>query len=102
MRSGRRQNVGRRSVERELAVQEGEDVGGFVGLATRRLALPVAGLGLDAHEDRVLVAAAGRGLQARRELAGVAGVDAAVLLAGLDQRGGIARAVDDVVVRRVR
>ena len=39
----------------ELPVQEGEHVGGLVGLPADRLALAVAGLGLDPHQHRVLV-----------------------------------------------
>src|SRR3546814_9391621 len=73
-------------VEGELAGEEGEYVGSLLDLLGGGLALAVAGRCLDAQQDRMLGSARRCRLQASRHLACMARVDAAVLLAGRDER----------------
>src|SRR5207245_8971913 len=88
-----------RRLDLQRAEQERVDVGQLVDHFRDRLAAAVAGLGLDADEDR-RVAAGGR-LQARGELLGQPRRHPVVGVRGGDQRRRVGGPLLHVVVRRV-
>ena len=87
----------------ELPAQEGVDVGGLVGLLRRRLALAVAGPGLDPHQHRPPVAAArSPTASAAPNLRAWAGSTRLSSSPGQHQRRRVAGALDHAVVRASR